>query len=207
MMYCPLSFVHKSFALLRISPCRVGGDKGGVRINVRRTVGEDFTLRTGERLVRGDLCAYGRRWLLKSRGFPPWSGRRLVVTVVPRLSEGRLCQTARDRCGSVVHSSKSSSVSAVRVGSCQGRRGWHCVTFKLHWFFSHFTVTGPSVSEPEEQNRKLLIIQWGGTDYHLQLYQIIHCGGGLVRLSSSHYDYASMTRHTSLPLFCKPPPW
>lgn len=53
---------------------------------------------------------------------------------------------------------------------------------KLHRLFSHFTVAGPSVREPEEHNRKLLITQRGNTNYHLQLYQIIHCAAGLVHL-------------------------
>lgn len=59
-MHCPLSFVHKSFALLRISLWRVGGEGGGVRI----IVGEDLALGTSERLVGvtergGDLWASG----------------------------------------------------------------------------------------------------------------------------------------------------
>lgn len=197
-MYCPLSFVHKSFALLRISLCRVGGGKGGVRVSVRRAVGEDLTLGTGEGLVGVELWASGRGRLLQRRGLPPRSRWRLDVALVPRLREGRLWQTVRDRCGSVVHGGRSSSVSAVGVGSCHGRRGWCWVMFKLHWLFSHFTVTGPPVREPvEKHNRKLLITQRGSADYHLQLCQIIHWGGGLVGLSSSHYDYASMTRHMS----------
>lgn len=124
MMYCPLSFVHKSFALLRISLCRVGGDKGGVRVSVRRAVGEDFTLGTGEGLVGVDLWASGWGRLLRRRGLPPRPRRRLAVAVVLRVREGSLCETVRDRCGSVVHGGRGSSVSAVRVGSYHGRRGW-----------------------------------------------------------------------------------
>lgn len=123
-MYCPLSFVHKSFALLRISFHRVGGDKGGVRLSVRRAVGEDFTLGTGEGLVRSNPWASGRGRLLKRRGFPPRSRLQLAVTQVSRLREARLREAVRDRCGSVVQGGRSSSVSAVRVGSCHGRRGW-----------------------------------------------------------------------------------
>ena len=195
MMYCPLSFVHKSFARLRISLCRVGGDKGGVTISGRRAAGVDFTLRTGGGLVGLWASLSGR--LLQHRGFPPRSRWRLVVAVVPGLRESTLSDTVWERCGSVVLGGRSSSVSAVRVGSCHGRRGWRWVMFKLLRLFSDFTVTGPSVREAEEHNRKLLITQPGSMDYHLQLYQIIHCGGGLVPRSSSHYDYASMKRHTA----------
>lgn len=122
MMYCPLSFVHKSFALLRISLCRVGGDKGGVRVSVRRAVGEDFTLGTGEGLVGVDLWAFGWGRLLQRRGLPPRPRRRLAVVLGMR--EGRLCEAVRERCGPVVGDGRGSSVSAVRVGSCHGRRGW-----------------------------------------------------------------------------------
>lgn len=125
MMYCPLSFVHKSFALLRISLCRVGGDEGGVRVSVGRAVGEDFALGTGECLVGVDLWASGWGRLLQGRGLPPRVRRRLGEAVVLGLRKGRLCETARDRRGSVVHGGSGSSVSAaVRVGSCDGRRGW-----------------------------------------------------------------------------------
>lgn len=123
MMYCPLSFVHKSFALLRFL-CRVGGDKGGVRVSVRRAVG-DFALGSSEGLVGVDLWASGWGRLLQRRGLPPGPRRRLGVAVVLGLRERRLSETVRDRCGSVVHGGRGSSVSAVRVGSCHGRRGWH----------------------------------------------------------------------------------
>lgn len=111
MMYCPLSFVHKSFALLRISLCSVGGGRGGVR----RAVGEDFALGTSV-----DLWASG--WVLQHRGLPPQP--RWSLGVALGLRSNRLCDTVGDKCGSVVHGSWGSSVSAVRVGSCHGRRGW-----------------------------------------------------------------------------------
>lgn len=157
MMYCPLSFIQKSFALLRFSLGSVGGDKGGVRVSVRGEAGEDFALGTGEGLVGVDLWASGWGRLLRHRGLPPRHRRRVFGAVVPRLREGRLCETVRDRCGSVACGGGGSSVSAVRVSSCHGRRGWRCVMFKLHRLFSHFAVTRPSVREPEEHNRKLLI--------------------------------------------------
>lgn len=176
MMSCPLSFVHKPFALLTISLCREGGDRGGVRINVRRAEGEAFTLRTDGVLMR---C----------KRFPPRSRWQLGVAVLLRLREDRLCETVGGRCLSVVHGGRSSSVSAVRVGSCHGWRGWCRVVLKLHRLFSHFRIAVPSVREPEERNRKLLITQHGSMDYHLQVNQIIHCGRGLVLLSCSCYDY------------------
>lgn len=65
MLHCPLSFVHKSFALFRISLSRVGGEKGGVGVSVRRAVGEVFALgRTGEGLVGVDLWVSGWERLL-----------------------------------------------------------------------------------------------------------------------------------------------
>lgn len=118
MLHCPLSFVHKSFALLRFSLCRVGGYKGGVRVNVKRAVGEDFTLGTGEGLVGVDLWASGWGRLLQRRRLAPGPRWRLNVAVVVRL-----CETVRNRCGSVVHGGRGSSLSAFRVGSCHGRRG------------------------------------------------------------------------------------
>lgn len=150
-MYYPLSFVHEAFALLRIPLCRVGGDRGGVRVSVRRAVGESFTLGTGEGLVGDDLWAFGWGGLRSRlrRGLLLGPRRRLCVAVVLRL-----CETVGDR--SVVHG--GSSVSVVRVGSgVHGRRRWCWVMFKLHRLLSHFTVTGPSVREPEQHNRKLLI--------------------------------------------------
>lgn len=179
-MHCPLSSVHKSFALFRISLWRVGGDKGGDRVTFRRA---DFPLGTSKGLVR--FCLWASGWG-RHRGLPPRSRWCLRIAVVLRLRDGELWETMRNVCGSVVQSCRSSSLYAVRVGSCHGRRGWPML--KLHRLFSHFTVTRLSVKEPEIHNRKLLIRQGDSTNYHLQFYQIIHCGRGLVPRSSIHYD-------------------
>lgn len=120
-------------------------------------MGEDFTLGTREGFVGVDLWASEWGRLLQRIGRPPWPRGWFTVAVVLRLWEGRLCETMRDRCGSVVHRGRGRSVSALRVGSYHGRKGWRRVVFKLHRLFSNFTVTGSSVREPEEHNRKLLI--------------------------------------------------
>lgn len=87
-------------------------------------MGEDFALGTGERLVGVDLWASGWGSLLQSRGLPPRVRRGVGGAVVLGLREGRLGEAARDRRGSVVHGGSGSSVSAaVRVASCDGRRG------------------------------------------------------------------------------------
>ena len=116
-------------------------------------MGESSALGTGEGLVGFDLWAFvwrGRLWSgLRSGLLLGPRRRRLCVAVVLRL-----CETVGD--GSVVHGGRS--VSAVGVGSRgHGRRRWGRVMFKLHRFLSHFTVAGPSVREPEQHNRKLLI--------------------------------------------------
>lgn len=111
-------------------------------------MGEDFTLGTGEGFVGVDLWASEWGRLLQRIGRPPWPRGWFAVAVVLRLWEGRLCETMRDRCGSVVHRGRGRSVSALRVGSYHGRKGWRRVVFKLHRLFSNFTVTGSSVREP-----------------------------------------------------------
>lgn len=148
MLRCPLSSVSSnrgSFGLLRFSLCRVGGDKGGVRADVRGAVGEGLTLGTGEGLMGVNLWAPGWGRLLRCRRLAPGPRRGLGADVV----------LVRSRRGSVVGGGRGSPVSALRVGSCHGWRGR--VVFKHHGLFSHFTVTERSVREPEEHNRKLLI--------------------------------------------------
>lgn len=108
MLHCPLSFVHRPFALLRVCRCRVGGDKGGVRVTARRASGEGFTLGTSDGLVGVDVWASERGRLLRRRGLAPGPGRGLCAAVVLGLREA-----VRNRRGSVVHG-----------GSSRGRSGW-----------------------------------------------------------------------------------
>lgn len=68
MIDCPLSF-----ALLKISFCRVEWMKSGVRFEVSRAVSKDVIWETGERLVGVDILISGGGRLLQSRGLPPLS--------------------------------------------------------------------------------------------------------------------------------------
>lgn len=126
-MHCPLFFVHKFFALLRISLWRVGGDKGGVKVPAGRAVAEDFTLGTGEGLVgvaklESSLWTSGIVQLRQGRpfwcrGLSPQARQWFNVAVVLRVLRSRVYETMGDRCWPVVHRGRGSSVSAFRVGS------------------------------------------------------------------------------------------